>query len=217
MTAKYTMQEMNNLQKDGETLLYPRMIIQNCCETDELARMIAEDTTFSAGEIRGIIDQLAQRMAWEMANGNSVKLEGIGTFTPSLSLKKGKEREEADGNGTRRNAASVEVSHINFRPAKKLIRETDLHCHLEREAKKSGLHVSQYSPEQRLEMAKRYLDTHSTMTVSEYAGMVGLSRTTASRELRKWFETNKNEIGIKGKGSHRIYVKPDKDNGQSGL
>lgn len=208
MAAKYTMQEMNSLQKDGETLLYPRMIIQNCCSTEELARMVAKDTTFSAGEIKGIIDQLAQRMAWEMANGNSVKIEGIGTFTPSLSLKDGKAREEPDGDAPKRNAASIEVSRINFRPAKKLVQETDRHCRLERDAKKSALHVSQYTPEQRLEMAKQYLNAHLTMTVSEYAAMTGLSRTTASRELRKWLETNRNAIGIKGKGSHRVYVKP---------
>ena len=93
MAAKYTMQEMKNLRKEGETLLYPKMVMQDCCGTDELARMIAGETTFSTGEIRGIIGQLAQRMAREMAGGHAVKLEGIGTFTPSLTLKKGKERE----------------------------------------------------------------------------------------------------------------------------
>ena len=45
------------------------------------------------------------------------------------------------------------------------------------------------------------------MTVSDYARLVGLSRTTASKELRKWLETNRKDIGTKGKGSHRIYVK----------
>ena len=50
MAAKYTMQEMNNLRKDGETLLYPRMIIQNCCSTEELARMVAKDTAESTSK-----------------------------------------------------------------------------------------------------------------------------------------------------------------------
>ena len=56
-------------------------------------------------------------------------------------------------------------------------------------------------------MAKRFLSEHAMMTVSDYARLVGLSRTTASKELRKWLETNRKDIGTKGKGSHRIYVK----------
>ena len=31
--ARYTMQEMNDLHHEGKTLLYPRMIIEHCCET----------------------------------------------------------------------------------------------------------------------------------------------------------------------------------------
>lgn len=214
MAAKYTMQEMKNLRKEGETLLYPKMVMQDCCGTDELARMIAGETTFSTGEIRGIIGQLAQRMAREMAGGHAVKLEGIGTFTPSLTLKKGKERETPDGEGTRRNAESIEIRSVNFRPAKELVQETSLHCRLERAPKKSKLHVSEYTPEQRLDMAKRFLSEHAMMTVSDYARLVGLSRTTASKELRKWLETNRKDIGTKGKGSHRIYVKAPRAEGK---
>jgi len=32
--AKYVMQEMRNLHKEGETLLYPRMVIDGCCDKD---------------------------------------------------------------------------------------------------------------------------------------------------------------------------------------
>lgn len=32
--AKYVMQEMRYLHKEGETLLYPRMVIDGCCDKD---------------------------------------------------------------------------------------------------------------------------------------------------------------------------------------
>ena len=32
--AKYVIQEMRNLHKEGETLLYPRMVIDCCCDKD---------------------------------------------------------------------------------------------------------------------------------------------------------------------------------------
>ena len=94
MSAEYTMQEMNDLHAEGKTLRYPRMIISSRCDTDELVRLAAEGTTFGIAEIRGILDRLAQIAARQMARGRSVQLAGIGTFTPSLTLKEGKEREE---------------------------------------------------------------------------------------------------------------------------
>ena len=49
--AKYVMQEMRNLHKEGETLLYPRMVIDGCCETEELVEMITKGSTLRKGEV----------------------------------------------------------------------------------------------------------------------------------------------------------------------
>ena len=80
------MQEMDDLNREGEALLYPRMVITGCCATDELAARIAANSTFSPGEAAGLIRQLADEMAAAMASGRSVRLDGIGTFTPTLAL-----------------------------------------------------------------------------------------------------------------------------------
>lgn len=53
--ARYTMQEMNDLHRKGETLLYPRMVIDSCCETDELAQRVAEETTYNPFEVKAAI------------------------------------------------------------------------------------------------------------------------------------------------------------------
>lgn len=49
--AKYVMQEMKNLHKEGETILYPRMVIDGCCETEELVEMITKGSTLRKGEV----------------------------------------------------------------------------------------------------------------------------------------------------------------------
>ncbi len=206
MSAEYTMQEMKDLHREGKTLLYPRMVIKGCYDTDELVRLVSKHTTFNHGEVKGVIDLLASGMARMMAQGYSVRLDGIGLFSPALALRQGKEREEADGSGTRRNASSIKVGGINFRPDKALVSETNLNCRLSRARKDSSLHVSEYTPEERLALARKYLEGNPTLDVGTYARLTGLGRTTAGKELRRWVETPGSGIGAIGRKSHRLYV-----------
>ena len=114
MAATYTMQEMKDLHNENETILYPRMIIKGQCSTEELIEDIAHHTTYNTGELRGMIMALKDAMAREMSRGYSVKLDEIGTFTPSLGITEGKEAEQPAGE-TRRNARSIKIRNINFR------------------------------------------------------------------------------------------------------
>lgn len=166
MAATYTMQEMKDLHNENETILYPRMIIKGQCSTEELIEDIAHHTTYNTGELRGMIMALKDAMAREMSRGYSVKLDEIGTFTPSLGITEGKEAEQPAG-GNRRNARSIKIRNINFRADKELIRKTEGHCTLERESGTSKLKTSRHSSEKRLKMAQDFLTTHPYMTVAD--------------------------------------------------
>lgn len=210
--AKYVMQEMNNLHKEGETLLYPRMVIDGCCETEELVEMISKGSTLRKGEVMAALQLVADGMASMMAHGRSVRLEGIGLFTPSLSLKDGKEREDTEGDSPRRNAQSIEIGGINFRAEKTLVRDTNMQCNLQRQKGDWRCNRSKFLPEERLSIALNYLETNHSMTVAEYKQLTGLSHTTAGKELKKWAATPNSGIYFKGKGSHKIYIKKNQDN-----
>jgi predicted histone-like DNA-binding protein len=205
MAASYTMQEMKDLHNENETILYPRMIIKGQCSTEELIEDIAHHTTYNTGELRGMIMALKDAMAREMSRGYSVKLDEIGTFTPSLGITEGKEAEQPAG-GNRRNARSIKIRNINFRADKELIRKTEGHCTLERESGTSKLKTSRHSSEKRLKMAQDFLTTHPYMTVADYMALTGLSHTTAARELQKWGTTPETGILPKGQRTHRVYV-----------
>lgn len=205
--AKYVMQEMKNLHKEGETILYPRMVIDGCCETDELVEMITQGSTLRKGEVMAALQLISDGMASMMAHGRSVKLEGIGVFTPSLSLKEGKEREETDGEATRRNAQSIEIGNINFRAEKTLVRDTNSQCNLQRQKGDWRCNRSKHSPEERLALALKHLESSPTLTIGEYAGITGLSQTAAGIELKKWAASPESGIYFKGRGSHKVYVK----------
>lgn len=205
--AKYVMQEMKNLHKEGETLLYPRMVISSCCETEELVEIITKGSTLRKGEVIASLQLISDGMAALMAQGRSIRLEGIGIFTPCLSLKEGKEREEPDSSSSRRNANSIEISGINFRAEKNLVRDTNSRCNLQRQKGDWRCNKSKYSPEERLTIALRHLDSNPTLTVSEYAQITGLSHTVAGKELKNWAATPESGIYFKGKGTHRVYIK----------
>lgn len=205
--AKYVMQEMRNLHKEGETLLYPRMVIDGCCETEELVEMITKGSTLRKGEVIASLQLIADGMATLMAHGRSVRIEGIGLFTPSLSLKDGKEREGINDETSRRNAQSIEIGNINFRAERSLIHDTNSQCNLQRQKGDWRCNRSKYSPEERLALALKYLESNPTLTIGEYKELTGLSHTAAGQELKKWASTPESGIYFKGRGSHKVYVK----------
>ena len=81
--AYYVMEEMPDIHKTGERVLYPRFAMIDQVSTEQLARNLSESSGFNVGDIIGIVKQLAIEMSHQMAEGRSVKLDDIGTFTPA--------------------------------------------------------------------------------------------------------------------------------------
>ncbi|WP_239469555.1 HU family DNA-binding protein [Bacteroides caecigallinarum] len=208
--AKYFMQEMPDMKKEGETLLYPRMEITGTCETDELVEASIKGSTFNRGEVRGALDLITGTMARFMAEGRSVRIDGIGLFTPTVKLRKGKERENIEGNSPRRNAASIEIGGINFRADRTLINETNTLCNLERGSGVKKCRRPKTTAEERLNIVKKYLEENPFITVSDYSKMVELNRTTAAKELKAWAADTESGIAIKGLGTHKVYINAGK-------
>nr|WP_302828844.1 HU family DNA-binding protein [uncultured Bacteroides sp.] len=204
--AEYEMQEMNLPNKEGKRVLYPRLVQRGQITAEDIAKKISQKSTFSKGDILGLLDELADELAYQMGEGKSVKLERIGTFVASLCLRDGKERETGKEEESRRNARSIAVGDIKFRPDKALLQETNLNCNLERSQHKFRRSSQRYTPEERLERARNYLAEHPYMTVGDYCAITGLRRTAASLELRQWADQPDSGIGRSGRGTHKVYV-----------
>ena len=78
---------------------------------------------------------------------------------------------------------------------------------LERSDWKFRKSSTRYTPEERLGLAREFLETHSYLTVSDYAALTGLLRNAAAKELRRWAEDETSGIGRSGRGTHRVYVR----------
>ena len=203
----YVMKEMPDIKGTGERVVYPSLATIESMSTEELAREIASCSGFNVGDIEGILKQTSIEMAHQMAQGRSIKLDGIGTFTPALAMRKDVEREEAGENGQHRNAQSIEVGSVNYRVDMSLVRRINGRCTLSRAPWKPGRSSKKYTPEQRLELTQKYLEENPYLTVYEYQKLTGLLRTAATNELKEWANQPNSGIDIAGRGVHRVYVK----------
>ena len=121
-------------------------------------------------------------------------------------MAKGKAREQADGSGTRRNASSIEITGANFRADKEFIWEMRDHCTLKRAKEQFRMKTSKYTEEERFARAKEYLARRHSMSISTYATLVGLSKSTAGKELRRWADEPGRGMTTVGLGTHKRYV-----------
>lgn len=206
--AKYRMLEMADMRQTGERKSYPRMEITGQVSSDELIEAICRGSAYSKGDVRGVILSMAECLAQEMKRGCSVRVDGLGTFAPSLGLKADACPETADA-AEHRNSQSVVVRGINFRPDKELVRETGRGIQLERSSKKTVRSSTTYSLEERTEMAREYLQSHPFMTVSDYCNLTGLLSTQAGKELRALVADPQSGFDTAGRGSHRVYIKKE--------
>ena len=198
--AEYDMQETTLAQGTGEmTVRYPRMRLYGRLDTDAFLRQVASHTTFSPAELRAAVQLLASGLADTLAQGYSVHLDGLGSFTPTLGLRPGAEPETGTPGETRRNATSICVDGIAFKPDRQLVRLTDASCRLKRTAVKARRSSTRYTPDQRLQLARQYLAEHAEMSLICYCALTGLLKDKASRELRRW-EQSPHETGIRALG-----------------
>lgn len=153
-----------------------------------------------------MITTVAEELARCMAEGQSVTLDGIGTFKPQLGVVKEKEMDTLDGDEPKRNARSIEVNGISFRADKDLIRETNRRCELTRGGI-SRIQKPHTTEEERLALALTYLEDHPFLRIKDYASLTGLKQTSATLELRRFSQDPESGITISGRGSHRVYVR----------
>lgn len=207
--ARYIKQEMPDLHKDGSKKCYYRMQSSGNVSTDNLIHTICMHGGVGLSEsvFRHALEDLAHELAISLAEGYSVTLDGIGTFNATIGLCGDKEMDTIDGDETKRNAQSLELNGINYRPDRTLIKEANMRCELER-AGTRRINRSPYTKEERLQIAKDYLSNskHPHLRITEYAEMTRLPKSSAAKELREFASDPVTGIASNGKATHIVYV-----------
>ncbi len=183
--AQYIKQEVPDFRNTGERKAFYRIKTLQNIDTQALVERIEHmHHGLSRGLIINVIDELASRIAYELAEGNTVTIDHLGTFSASIGLKEDAKTDSIDDIDAPHKTRDLCVTDVNFRANKQMIRAVNENCHLQRNGE-SRLHKSPYSREERIQLALGFIDNSPmhAMRLADYAAITGMSPSSASRDL----------------------------------
>lgn len=116
MSIKYRLEPIhNNISPNGKQGVYPILRKGTTITTREIARQISVQSSFSPGDVCGILETLSDVITLFLSQGNNVYLNGIGTFSLTAGLK---DKNIQMGKITGKDLC---IRHLNFRMTQELI------------------------------------------------------------------------------------------------
>jgi hypothetical protein len=207
MYAKYIKQEISDLNGTGHTQAYYKMQLTPK-SYQEFVSQCAREGHMEESLIQGVLSLVSKKLALNMAEGFSVKIDGIGTFHAKLGVRDDLLQDAFEEGEATHNAKSIRVTGVSYRADPDLIDMTSRKCVLERGGV-SRLQKSELTLEQRIQKAHDFLGKNMFMRVPDYVRLTGLSRTSATKELRQLALNPSSGITSRGSHSQKYYVLRD--------
>ncbi|MDE5740441.1 MAG: hypothetical protein K2H92_09065 [Bacteroidaceae bacterium] len=206
---EYSFKEIPDLHGEGKRLMVPEPTFCNQISyKDFLKECAASGSGYTEADIDGAVRRIVNRLNFYLDMGHSVKIDGMGTFRVKLGMKKGEEVLSADELRSQRHPTEkVEIEGIQFRADAEWLGRLKGKCDLVYSGMDRHRRAVVTTAEERLRMALDYLDAHHEMRLPDYMRLTGLSKTTASLELRRFRQDpNSGIMGIGNRNQLR-YVK----------
>ena len=176
MTAQYGL--FRNPPHKGEKesdLLHARIIPGRTIRIDRVTREISECTSFSPGDVKGLLQAFADVLVSYLEDGDEVELEGLGHFSVSLKCPK-------ITNPWQVRAEDISFKSVNFRCSKEI---TERLRSMKVERKPGSSKPVKYTVEERKEKILKYLGKHETVMSSECMGINECTRYLALKDLKE--------------------------------
>lgn len=204
---KYIQQEMPLMHADGKKRSFYRVPTFNKISEKEFLDYLANNQAkIGKSAVYGALEQTMEGLCIWLARGHTVKVPHLGTFRLSIGLQKNKEMSPLEEDSTHRNAQSLCVRGIRFKPSKEFmerIRETVI---LEGDGLMQHLNKVDSNREERLEKLKRKLKSKAFINVSDYMKLTGLLKSSATKELASFAADLESGITTIGYKSHKLYI-----------
>lgn len=203
--AEYIKREMPDLSGSGDRKAYYKILTYSNLSTSEfLDKMCYPGSGLNRGDVAKVLCRMVDEMKIWLAEGHTITIDELGTFSLSIGVNDDDEVEDFDGNGKRVNSKRIGVRGVNFRPDKRMIIDIGRRCKLQKSHESSN-NRSPYTREERLKMAQDYIIEHHFMRVKDYQDLTRLPHTTAANELRDFCE-QPTGITFEGRGNTKVYV-----------
>lgn len=180
--------------KECKKRYYPHVASLQTYGIDEIAHLLHHRSTYTEGELKGMMELLSNAVGELMMDGNRVHLKGIGYFSPTLTCSKPIEKMDA------RNL-KIELKDIVFRPDTLLKKQM---ASAEFESTPGSTRFDIYSDEEWNELLNTAFAEQDYLTSRDLVHRSGASSTAVWRRLRRWTEEGK--IRNIGARSHAVYV-----------
>lgn len=207
---KYFKREMPDLRGTGEKQYYYVMRSEGAAGTAELVRRMRQTyRVMGEGELLGMVSTMIRTMSEILADGYTISLDGMGNFSLALGLDDYDSDTPEQHRGGEPNARRLRVRDVRFKAQRKWVDAINAKCsrHLHRdETGESNIHCPTTTREERMQLALGYIREHGFLRLADYVSLTGLSRTTASRELRELTSDKSVPIIAQGRLSHKVYV-----------
>lgn len=149
MTAQYGL--FRNPPHKGEKesdILHARIIPGRTIRIDRVTREISECTSFSPGDVKGLLQAFADVLVSYLEDGDEVELEGLGHFSVSLKCPKITSPRQV-------RAEDINFKSVNFRCSKEI---TERLRSMKVERKPGSSKPVKYTVEERKENILKYLE-----------------------------------------------------------
>ena len=208
--AKFYLQEMPDIEKDGKRRVYPKMQTYRQVSTEELVERIrVKSGVFKEGVINGVLMTMVDALVDYLSLGYTVKIDGLGIISTSLEFTDDKATELGDDENEMK-YRRVRVKDVNFKSDKKLVNDIRENTDLERASSDvNTISKAKYTPEERLARALAHIDKYGSINLYEYCKLNDMSRSSASRDLNTFSNRADSGIVAKGHAPHKMWVKSD--------
>ncbi len=196
MSLKYHIQELPDLH-GGERKLYPKLERYSSFGNDKIVERISLESGIRESSVAAVLDSLPDALTAFLLEGHTVKIDGFGTF--SLSLTSNRQGEPV-------------ISRLNLRSDPEFIDRLRGEASFEK-SKPEVVAVSCAKDhfEEHLALLRGWMQTHRSITLQEYANLAGISASSASRELRRICKDPSNHIAPSGPTVNRCWHIIEKD------
>ncbi len=87
MAINYVLQKCNNEKSDNYGQFVARVRTLGTTTTEEVAEKIQKNASVKRSDVKAVLDELADVLTEKLADGFTVKLDGLGTFSPRIRAK----------------------------------------------------------------------------------------------------------------------------------
>jgi len=203
MSVQYDFREsLNSDNEDENQLLYPRFVSRGTIDAQTVYEAITSCSSFTIGDVEGMMAQLTQTIRNYLAEGYAVELGKMAIVNPKVSGRKVANKKEI-------RSPSIEIENVNFTSTSWFSVELKKKAKLSRA--KNGFQSSRLvGEEELLQILDKYLIENVFITRTKFSELSGLLKNKSLTFLKDL--VSKGVLHTEGRGSHLIFLRSKQKN-----